>query len=198
MAHEYGHWIRTQVAPEEETPSKLGYAHARGLAKDGEGESGYVAEIAIFGGFVQCNRTFSGSYSNFRIIDKGNVAHRLPIATIKLYWERERFEPLILNNPIIIPPEYKPYTGSSGTAKVTTAETVHQQPTPACPCVVFLVLAEMEASAIADQMPALEVEAFETAHVSYELDEKRLKEHIVSNVYLIILTAPSRKTLSRE
>jgi hypothetical protein len=93
LAHEYGHWLRLLVFGTDDTPPQLGYDQARIGAKDGEGESGYVAEIALFNGFVQAERNGNGDYQDFRIIDRWSIPHEIPIKLVQEYWEKERFEP---------------------------------------------------------------------------------------------------------
>jgi hypothetical protein len=159
LAHEYSHWLRTQILPDDATPPAVAYAHARGDAPEGEGESGFVAEIAIFGGVTQCNTTSTGSYTNFRIVDRFNVAHHLPLDLIEKYWRRGRFEPFVLNNPIL--PVTVPTSGDdSGGVRA-------ESPIPPSPCDPNVVIAEMQHPAPSE----LDVENF--ANRLDQLDEEQ-------------------------
>lgn len=161
LAHEYSHWLKTQISPEEDTPTALGYSHARGAAEEGQGESGFAAEIAIFNGFIQCNLSHTGGYRDFRLIDRYNVAHHLPIPRIKEYWKREYFEPFVLDDPVYKPVAVLPTKGEiPEIAKVTTAESLLIRSIPPCQCSPYLVLSEMNASAIRAQRPQFNVSAF--------------------------------------
>ena len=182
LVHEYGHWLRTQMAPDEDTPDALGYPHARGGAPEGHGESGYVAEIAIFNGFVQCDRSPSGAYNNFRIVDRWNVGHYLPIPTIEEYWKRERFEPMALDNPITSADlqMYSEVSEFDVVAKRTVAETLRQSLIPPCPCAPFLLLSEMRVSAVAEQMPKFDILRYTATFQQLDEDGVRLQKKLVS------------------
>ena len=165
VAHEYAHWMRTQLYSVDDTPPTLGYAHARGAAAADDGESGFAAEIALFNGFVQCNNSFTADYCDFRIVDRWNVSHYFPIEIIRQYWNRERFEPLILDNPILpihaFPMNEGLDEGSGTTAKVTKPESTIRQNIPQCPCAPFLVVAGEQLAALVGQRPSLDVDGFE-------------------------------------
>ena len=173
MAHEYSHWMRTQLS-DDETPPELGYSHARGKAKEGQGESGFAAEIAIFNGFIQANpSSHGGGYRDFRLVDRYNVAHHLPRDQIERYWTRERFQPLVLNNPIYtavgsIPTTVESSIEQARAAKLTTAESVLRPTIPPCPCAPFLILPEMQMSAISAEMPNLDLMKFDREFVKLE------------------------------
>jgi len=83
LGHEYGHWVLTMLNPEIDWPEKLGYSFTH--RRKGEGESGYVSEIALFGFYTHCDPVEgrSGEFTNFRAIDRFNAAHALPLHLIK-------------------------------------------------------------------------------------------------------------------
>ena len=144
----------------------MAYAHARGDADQGEGESGFVAEIAIFGGSIQCNTTSTGSYTNFRIVDRFNVAHHLPLDLIETYyWRRGRFEPFVLNNPIL--PVTVPTPAIDGASDDDSGGVKAESPIPPSPCDPNVVIAEMQHSALSE----LDVENF--ADRLHQLDEEQ-------------------------
>jgi hypothetical protein len=159
LAHEYGHWVNTLLSPDEDTPEKLGYPHARGGALQGRGESGYVSEIAIFGGFTQCSSTGTGRYYNFRITDKNNVSYRLPIDVIKESWAHEIFLPFTLDSLIELPGKHSLEDsllfgpGSAKKSKVGETLVPSNPEIPLCPCAHYLFLAEMHRDVISARKP---------------------------------------------
>jgi len=178
LAHEYAHWLRTQIAPDEETPAAVGYPHARGGAPEGQGESGYVAEISIFNGFIQCDRSPSGAYQNFRMVDRWNVNHHIPIAAIRMYWARAQFEPLTLDNPISQTDQntYTEVSQLSVTAKQTVRESLRQQIVPPCPCAPFVISPEIQVSDIIDQKPQFDVGNYQTSFEELDIQQVRLRK----------------------
>lgn len=177
LAHEYGHWLRTLVFGIENTPSQLGYSHARAGAKEGEGESGFVAEIALFNCFVRAERDPNGQYYGFRIVDQWNIAHRIPTKLVQRYWENEHFEPFQLHDPIYPKdPAYEAASKNQHDAKGTQAESLLQQNVPLCPCVPFVVLSEMKVDVLLSKHPRKpNAGAFGKDSVEISEEETRLK-----------------------
>jgi hypothetical protein len=179
LAHEYGHWLRTAVFGTDNTPLKLSYPHALAGAKDGEGESGFVAEIALFNGFVQAEREANGSYTGLRIVDKMNISHRIPTRLVQQYWDREQFQPFILDDPVY--PKDPLYTmteslrSSETDAKRTGRESLIQEVVPLCPCAPFLVLAEMRVEVLLGKRPQKpDIKLFEVKYGWMEEEQVRL------------------------
>jgi hypothetical protein len=179
LAHEYGHWVRTLLAPEDDTPETLGYIHARGHAKEGQGESGYVAELALFGGFIQCDCFWNESFQNFRLVDKCNVAHHLPIATIENYWNREQFEPFVLDDPVFNREAF--YAAVAGaeenlSAKGTSGGASRRPVIPLCPCTPYVVFADKKATGIASKKPTIDIESSESHLNQFDIELVKLRK----------------------
>jgi hypothetical protein len=136
IAHEYGHWVRTSIfGVDDETPRNLCYENARFYAKEDEGECGYVAEVAIFGGFVFTPTNNQGAIRDFYLVDETN-ADELPVGQIKEFWNREYFDKLNLLTPLPAsdtnqyeyhPQEPDPHSARKG-GGVKTPGRIPQQP----------------------------------------------------------------------